>query len=740
MSPRALKSPILLLGGRNVVGVGRSAWPFRPGVRPVVQAFDVLPDAAEQLLKGRLSPVSLTMEQDTGGEVEKLKIDFLYVLSRIEASDTHHARVLVADRRWFWDRRVIFRRYNVRTRVGVKRLAAPDRPEMIPVAEDIWYKPWSTRDGEGRNPWRADQVLRDVMTRVLVAEKEENGQLARWSIRPNVNLRGLRDLPIEKLETSDNGAVALGRVLSYLPEVDVTVRPDGEVVFYSRVSGGESHQIARAGPEVVGEGHVELITRERIRPRKVRVLFHREIELRFDYVELKTATSSQARTKDQRYMDNVLPIPDYSLTVAGRSAPLTQGTWLKFPLALTSWGNLPHPPRPLSFEFIRKAMVPFVDMWVGTRLAGRASPDADWMARLSAVQQHYRQTFRISPRWLSRIYSMLPYRVAIIDQETGTRSPAIAYSDFSRMGTARPVAWALAQEPSDEDTLVPNVMNVDGYPTGTGTPPAITDEDHPAPARVSVVDSDQGIIRLDYLVDTVRMFDVCLPSKIDNPPTLILKAAPFRTIAFDALPTNSRDLPTLATEHKVAVILTVLPGSPNDNRQLHAVEIEADDPRLLKYMPPAFQAGLSKSNGPVLEVLIGASPETTALVAWSDEWKGRIDQVFGIKGEKDEYQDLSPITLNAGPGGVLEAVALATTATIQASMPDRQQGSKTVKFRKDIEIDGSISEFSHEVTRDGKMRTVIQLRPEGPTIDIAALMPDNVRDLILRRAQPGGQG
>lgn len=717
-----MASPKVTLGGYTVLGSSTVRWRLRPGVAPTIETFDLIPADADALLAGRGSAIDLVIE----GAGETQVIRSLYAIERAPADDPFTGRVAVADRRIWWTYPHVFRRYNVRRRVGVKGLGDPAVPELQPLPDDIWYAPWSTFDGDGAQPWTARQVLTDVLEAVLARELEVSGQAAPYRIE-ETSFGALTDLPIEGLYLDMSGAAALQAALTELPQATVRVDADGTVVVYSLVSGREAAILDDAGAETVDQGHVEFIRHARTRPSLIRVYYSREVELRLDAEEL-AAGATTSRDPDGRFMENVLPLPDHSLVVNGRT--LYRGTWITIAQVLAAWGPIPGVGS-IDLQFLRRGMVPYVDAWAAARLSGEASPDVDWVARISALTQHYRQTYRVNPRWMDRLHSIRAQRVAIIDPETGTKAPSVAFCNYSRLPSQRRI---------DAGATNSYMLNVAGYPTG-----GILDENaRPAPARVSILDSDQGIVRVDFLPDVVGFYHLTLPGRIAMSqsglpgPSPRLRDADRVAVTFDALPeTAAEDIPELETPWRLATVITALAGAPNDLRQLHRVDITPDD--IATMLPPALRAGLAESFGPPLDIRVGAGPATTALVGWKDDFAEQIDAALGLTGTPDENVDLTPITINAGsPDAPVDAIARGLAAGIYATYSDRWQGGKTVKIKSDVRLEGWLGEVSYEVSTGGEVVTRLSLRDGGPSIDLYSLLPPSVRALMMRLAQPGG--
>ena len=722
------------LGRKPCIGSSPVQWQLTAGVKPYEGEFDLRPSDAEALLKGQITPIDLRI---SNGEKKTILIEGIYALTRGVGENENIAPVLVVDRRWFWSHKHVRRTINIRRTVGSKRQKTPDTPpELEPLLPEISYAPFSLKDGR---PWTARELLESVMDEILLPEQDMNKACKGYTIDPALGNQ-LDNLPIEDLEIDDPGDVALRRVLSYLPEGTVTVLANGTISVRSRADGLEEVVVGEAGPEIVGGGHVQFVSNHRIRPRKIHVLFTREIEVRFDFAE----SDSPTRTKDERFMDNVLPLPDYTLNLKSASGePLkgnpvaVQGTWLSFVTALNSWGAPPYQSRLKNaaawFPFIRKSMCPHNDGWTSTQQNGVYDPNADWMGRLGAIQSHYRRTFRINPRWMARIYQLKASRVATIDPTTGTRAPAVAWADYSRLASMRSIrlGWNTGQSPI-------YAMNVDSSPASATTTPTKP----PAPADVSIADHDQGIIHIDLKPDIYRVHEMLLPSKIEIDGKAGGPVADINdrntAIAFNALG-EGHGYPELSATHRAAIVLTAIPAGDNNAKaqQLHRVTVKPGEAAAI--LPPALARNLDQAQGPELEIRINATIET-ARIAWVLDRREDIERAFGLTSGDLKIDDLVVNLEGDYSGGAsLKAIAHAVAARTWAELTDRFHGSKTADLTPGAEVAGNIESVQHELTTGGATQTSIHLPDRLQSIDLFSLLPESTRRIVLRLAPSPGK-
>ncbi len=728
------------LGGFPLLGTSDVSWSLQEGTRPVIKSFDMIPEHAVTLARSR-TPISLEID-------DNLKVEKLYVLDAVAGENKHIRRVRVTDRRYWWTYKHIRKYFNVRRNVGFKRitdLATP--PEAASVIPSVWYAPWSLKDPTpGADPASAKWTVETALKAIIEELQEPESELGRGGFPYNIaDLARFRRLPIENLLIDDAGDQALSRILTYMPEAGVYVDYDGTVRFFSKVDGNEKNQIALAQPYMVGEGDVQFVDNANVRPRKIVFLYTYESEMRIDHEEAGTVT----RTNDDFYMQNVMPLPDYSLEVNGKTE--VQGTWLPITTLLTAWGAPPGFDRPLTYDDIQKAMVPFMDLWAGIEISGKFDPDADWATRIAYLKVHWRRTYRVQRFLMDRIHQLKPYRLGTVDQATGFRAPAICYSDYCYLPSQRSLLIQARGGGGSADLSY--FINVKGYPKDDTIVPASKG----APATVSILDPDQGIIHVSYQVDPTRVFEQILPglgtmsqdeSNVDADglpliagPTgnLLTARSARRGISFDALgKSHVNNIPKLHSTFKASVILTAIPGSPNDNRALYPVEVKPSD--VADLLPAFARSSLNSAEGPTLEVRIGPGVET-ARIPWLDSRSDDIKALFGVPDLGGGQPNVKDLVLNdsdatSEAGASLRQISLAGAARLYASLTDRFEGDAAGNMTDAIRPGGWLTEVEHTLKTDGVKMTRVSLPDRVQPLDIFAFMDSSTRAMILRLASP----
>lgn len=722
------------IDGRPVLD-GSVEWIAQAGTKPTASDFEMTPDDAQALVQGGLAPVTL--------EIDDRRFHDLYVIEDRPAETRETTMVRLVDRRWFWPRKHVDVSFNVRRHVGVKRVkAGANRPELDPLQPEVAYAPWSLRAGY---PWTAEQALKRVWQDVRKVEQETTGNAPELLISDDITRLTVTSLPLEDIMLHDPGDVALARLLAFIPGARITVDADGGVRVYSVGAGTDGQILEDMGPEQDGGGHIEFVTNDRIRPREVRVFFAPEVELRIDYQSPEggdtgggTVAVLDEDTAQGAVAENVLPIPDYSLTidVRGISLDVAQGTYVDFETALEAWGEIPNWGS-LTIRALRKALVPYMDLWTGPRIAGLGDNKADWGSRISAAQTHFRRTFRLDRKVVDRIQAVRAYRVGTIDPETGTRAPAVVYQDWAVLATQR---FLSAQLANGEDSFK-YATNFNGKLEGP-----IDSTSRAAPANVTVVDSDQGILRIEFLVDPYRLHEQILPSRVVNVPSGDINAG---LLAWNAVSDARPDVPELRAEHRVTMLVTVVPAAPNGIGRLFRVTKKPGD--IADILPPTLSAGLSNANGPPLDVFVGPGWET-ARIPWVDAEANKIKRALGIaeepqkEGEEDKLyiQDLADLVMNLADqkelgiaGASLDAIANAVAASVYAGFANRPEGQKTTPASFGRDVDGFIEQMVYRVLPDGESTVQARIGERQDPFDIMGFMPHSVRKLILRLADVG---
>lgn len=736
-------------------------WKLQSGVYPYRDTYRVTP-AGEESLRGMAAngPVSLVIS--CNGTV--MKAENLWIVEFPTSDHPHIGAVMLADRRFWWSYSHIRRLFNIRRRVGTKRIQTEAVAALDPVVDRVWYIPASLKPPTPRGrTWKADEILTDILTEddgVLVREMDRKGgkqaRLELGAIKKRTNL------PIVDLRLDERGDAAIQRVLTYIPGAEITVDLDGEVRIYDRLKDINKPDaglstMEKLGPEIVGGGHHEYITNEWTRPERINVYFTCEAEVRFDFKENTGADTSENPDRttvvgepnndkmgDKRLCDNVLPVPDFSLKdVTDRGVTqdeVCMGTWVNVDAALNAWNdtaaNGDFPPDAkvkgkfkLDHEFIQMSYTPYLDLWTGFALIGDAVTNADWMGRIAAIQSNYRRTFRLNARWMDKIESLRAYRVAIVDQANGTRAPALCFTDYSIKGTQR--SFFKNRHKSNLYAVVLNGLDPDEK---------ITKDTRPASADVRVVDEDQGIIQCQFVVDPFKVYDTIVPG-IMTPNVLgnynvmdeefVFKSG-HSPLANAARRYGGSNIAKLSPEHRASFIISAVPATPNNINQLYKVEVTRAEVR--QKMRGDIVRGLDKALGPPMDLRIGPGVEV-ARIRWDDDRSEEIEALFGQVDRKPNLDDLIMNLDSPTGGGSLKDIAISVAASRYAEMVDRWEGNATGFINPDIEVGGFMDSIMFSLSPSGEGLTALSMPQQAPSVPFEMFLGASTRALLQRLPQ-----
>jgi hypothetical protein len=663
------------LNGAPLTSLESVGWSFTAGPRPYMRSFEM----HESHVPGATNPpddATLTFESSSGVKIEKLRI-----VSVMSGSMPMTRAVLVADRRWIWQRQHIARSYNVRRRTG--QTANINNTTNPKIKHKIAYTEWSLNGGA---PWTPREVLEDILKKIAPGEYDID------DFKISVDIEGL--------ELYDSATYALNRVLRYMPGAKLWVNREGIIRVTSSIDQSEEQVFKDAGPVMMGTGYPVKMDNSFSRPSKINVLFTRVFELRFDYIEdddEKQPLTVAKNPREEPRLENVVPLPDLTLKVPGRE--LTRGTYIEMSEFLAAIaGSQAQGLKDIDQATLRRhACMSFG--WLA-RLYGKDSflaPDLIWRQRIAAIRKSWRIMFRIRREWKDRIRSVRAYRAAVIDVETGTRAPSEAYMPYIMRPTYRTLAKVHHGEKTDA------VYQVNGYADRL-------EAGQVAPASVRVIDEDNGILTVKLFTDAWGESDFLLPGSTSTVTTQ--SGGDLRALFHDI---------TLDSGFKMAVVLSCIQASPNDETRLHHETVTPAQAQ-------TFLGGdveIGECNGPEWTIQIKASLDV-ARFKWDEDLKPAIHASF-FDGETENALD--DLMVNRD---YIRDLAYAAAARIYGRLLDRVEGSMATGINHNVEPLGSIQTVTHSIGPDGAGSTMLSSPPELRGPELFAFLPQSTRRAIQR--------
>lgn len=718
-------------GGVHLAGTSALAWRITAGTAPYTTIATVHNRSWPYLEDHIGQPLQLWIRDERGTETA---IQDVYVLHKVASDSFHRTSFVIADRRWKWPYRLVVRDFNVPRKTG-SITAFGTVPETRQYVDQFDYLPYSLKEDGKR--WQASEALANVLDVVdpgaytienLPIKEGSGGETGQFTLQ-NVQLR-------------DGGDMALGRMLSYIPGADIYVAPSGQVVVYDAtdLAAAEAHLAGLPKLARTGEAHV-MVDRAAIRPNKVEVFYQREIETLLEFSDDWNTTSSEP-DRNSPFFENVVATVDLSTSIsetdpetgAATTKTCPPGTWVRIDRWLETMDGLkPNGSAPWTFETIRKQWVTGLDDVLG---AGGADMDltASVAARVGALRAHFRQTFRINPRYMRRVRELLAVRVAVLDPVTGARAPASVWAQ----------ACIIA---NDKGARLGQLVyrNVDNTSASRESGDPIINT-YPSPARVQVVDPLLGIFRIVWIdppAGTARSFIPSIAVGDNEQPKVVsrdLAEQDDRPFGWGAKTQGAANGIYLAKRNYARIMLTLIPAAPNDERQFHRVEVEAD--QIAEMFRSEF--GIRDGDGPTLQVFVPPG-EMTARFAWGtdDETaKATLRRVFGLDGGNEPITELPGFVLSnegaeaaGGQGGSrhISAHSRALAAELIAAFANSVQGSVVTIPTGDLRLSGNMAGATIRVAQfpSAVVDVVHQFPGQQRPISRFSLLPDSTRQQVL---------
>lgn len=724
------------LGGIPLTNQEPVSWQETWGTTPYARTFIV-----HESNRGRLEAI---LGEPCELVIDSVRWQKIYPLKIAPTRFPFHVAVFCADLRWKWPRAIIVRSWNKFRRTGVRTFVQGNPIELAVFKDEYQYVEQTLWGGERGRKVTAEQVTYDVL--VDLSRKCE----FTWEAR---KFPTGSDFVVEELEIFASGDVALATALAHAPGCDVYVRRDGVVVRDDVTDYKATREALQDLIPTTAGGIVADVDYKHLRPKEIVVWFEKEVELRFDSVsEADRSSTDPSPSGEDMLMENVLPLPDPTTTIGGKQ--YGQGTWVPIYLALSAWnddlaslGKSPAPPA-LTMENVRKYW--FVLEMIYTALGDLtlSAAKANWSARIAVLRAHFRKTWMIPRDWMKRIRNLRPYRLGVLDPVSGMRGPAQAWSQYCVEPSSKMYVHASFKR---DKNLKFYWLNVDGYPgDSTQTPTARLDEElfskSPSPAFVHVVDQDVGVLHIEYKVDPYGMSTAIHPSQMADSatgnlqaPTANLRDQLKGVIARDGHVTGAVPI-GLSDNFLLAIIITAMPLSPNDERRLFPVYVSPSAVGKI-----AGGITVSGGKGPAWNLLCPPS----VLTAWyvlrnSKEGRQTAYNLFGFRnsGIPAALDDSGVTSDTTPPGyniknwdpsdGTLWAVAVAKAVAQWVSFTNAVEGSMATHIDGGVGLIGNMDVVKDSLGPDGRLLSEIMLAAARRPIDWTAKLPQFVRPVILR--------
>jgi hypothetical protein len=775
MTGKQVFKSTIQLGGTPVGAVDGMAWRLQIGTAPFITVFTVHWSTWKQRLKKRRG-VPLVL-QITDGMSNTIEIKDVFILHATTSKDPHHVSFVVADKRIYWDRILVCRDYNVTRKTGDRQFDKTTVPVENQVPTDVYdFKPYSLKDGNRR--WTAKECVEDVLEQIVgtvTRGKGKNKKVTKnwvidsWPIKESGDAEG--EMSIQNVLLRDGAATALGRLLSYIPGAAMYIAIDGKPTIFDASDFKASQTKLESLPPRTRDGDYPIIVDKKdFKPEKAIIHYTREVEMMVEYDDDFGSQTVSQPVRDDPYVECVIPTVD-PVTKLTEYNPLTDqmetrnvpmGTWVEAKALLAAWeedrSNLPNSDliSPYTFEVVKKMwMVGGLEsVWGG---GGKYDYDEDGnaSARVAAFMANFRQTFRINPRYMERIRSLRAVRVGVLNPTTGQRGPSAAWGQAcmipNEKGKLHAHRRAFTGQEDDRHFIMRNVDFLSAAKKSTKN----LVEFAPGPTRVSIVDEDMGIFRLEWVASpygTTKSFVPChlVGSNAQGTPRVPTR----NTQDQDEQPmvlgahteTGAPDI-LLRSTMEFKALVTIVPGAPNNKKQFYRKEIPAHAiSKLLR-----TELNIEGGTGPDVEVFIPPG-EVTARYAWFDDdlAKATLKLLLGtndddpnkagLPEDDPDTEDFDESAMNGFTlvNGSRELAKHAEAVGVEVFTPygDSVMGAAASRIplnTRPIDLQGNCASITIRATPfpDAKIDIVHEFTGQQPVVSRFAGMAEDARRLIL---------
>ena len=736
-----ITKPSVTYAGVDLAASSTVSWRFTTGTRPHMGTFSVHKSVWDSNLKHRIGLDGDLVIVDARGV--NLTIKKVAILHEVASPAPNLRSFVLADRRWRWQYTLISRDYNVPKKTG-DRTAKVNVPFPGFVTVDEYdYKIYSLKDG--KTVWTAQEALEDVLQQLK--DEGDDFPFSIDSFPVTEASGGSRDFTIQNIVLRDQGDVALSRVLSYIPGATLWVDAEGKARVINGGDLGAAKRYFEGLPGATWDGEsAVVIDRKGIRPNKIIVHYQREVECLFNYGDNFSNTTISNLNPAAPYLENVIQTVDDSTTVTEYD-PISQtqitksnlppGTWVNFKSWLSAMEDR-RPPNSWPWTFKTISM-----LWLQGELdgaLGAGGKDLDTEAnislRIQAIKQHFRQSFRINRRFMESVRDIKNVSAMLIDPYTGARGPSRVWSQAGIQPSGKG-KMTMQMEPDQAGVY----RNVDYFTPTIGKYNGRTIEAPHGPTKVNMVDRDLGILRLDWIVSPYGGDQTFYPGLIVNEDGQF--RVPQRNLAKQDDEAMGSGIKVeegvngifLSDRLSARVMLTIVPGSPNNKNVYHKETVSASDVE-------AFTQGdwhIGGGQGPDLEIFV-APTEATARFAWQDDHaaQGTVGRLLGLYDDDTIENGVEGEEL---PGYVLinkerelHSHSRAVAAEMFINFSDSLQGKvATIVPDSGVKIAGNMSGVTVQVAAapSGKVSAMHEFPGTHKPISRLALMNEGARQVVL---------
>lgn len=585
------------LSGHEWDDTGGYFAPVVAWLMPASYATAIMTDLG--ILTGSAREVSLNLG-DPNDAAHYVQVSRVVVIGTAPADNPQETFLLMSDVRWYFTRRWFACDGNLRRRVGETSLIGDTPTSQTPVNTIAWA-PWAINNptfsggvtSQGA-PWTWTTFANAVLT-YLTNASSARGLPAITFTLDSFSVLNFAAQILQETTLDGDANNMIARAIESIPGASIRVALNGTIHVYETTPSAETSFCSSLPAPLWGMGNIALIDRSGLRPRSGgwwRTYLDMELELRLTYNPDATVSVNDP------FLCPVIQVTDKSLTIPagtylalGPSAvaarTVGQYSWIGQDEAFAAWyGNkdgagaaiygasTPSDIPCFGFSTPVGFSGPLTDdivalEWFGPGLDQipldpllSGLPNPVWVSRIAALKGAYRTYFRANPYAWDRIRHAWDTRCSIWDAATGTRADSPVYCNYSYV----PV------DPTIDSNYPDGMVNNIGYATS-----GILDDMVPTGFVLELVEEELGIFAVNRTGSTtqarlwkaqkIEVSDVVTIPSMDATGGA---ATPNSVSEVQLQPSDAGP----STDWKLATVISVSPGAPNDPRRFYEVKLD----------------------------------------------------------------------------------------------------------------------------------------------------------------------
>lgn len=685
----------VLLDGMSWPVKGSQSWGYTSGTQPQTAIIPMLKPYANKLAETLVEDVTLTLTGRTEDD-EALSENYqkLWCILRPPV-DYNHAAIIITDDRWWWKKELVYRHYNLKRKSDDQHVFARTTSAGKVGLQQArsYFVPWSIiQDAQGNpvRPWTALDIVLDVLQNWLGYAPEE------------IDVSRAATSEFTPMNQSIVGKPADEVIQRYLNLSDnsLYIENDGTIAIYGNRAPAGIEELKRwfpAGIPSLRSGAFEVINQTASRPTYIEGTMEREFELLCRYREIDSRVTYAISEKQQ--VDNALisqftDLENVTTTLVPNQVPgLPRGSIVHWEDALAAFGNR-FGSGPITLSQWRELYGPSGIAGLINALRTPNGSELDPLALIifSRLFADYRTFFRMPQAVADRLKDINPVLVDVIIPSSGLRAPSEVYSIVSMQVNF----MARLNDMRKRGLVMNSFRNVDG---------SVRAAYQPISAKVSVVDKDLGLFRVDFLddVDKPGLVEDILPGEALLQGYYDDKFSRNQTVL-------GRDaMPGLKGDWECSFIVSAVALTPNNGERVQRLRVERPESQTEGYGPRVIFHNELETARFALPASLGKYRNPARNIRAADGWVNRsiCEAVIEQDGQRRW------LTFADQVGGGVEMGWTETTLNLRPF--------------------SSVQQISHTIGSNGRATVSTQATPlsDGPRLE--NLLPASVLEMVYRQ-------